>query len=78
MLFHAQKLVAHWAVESNFGPDRETSLGKFKGPVLAQSGSSLMRGIAAGVGSKADIDAATLPQLSFTSTPPGALSETPD
>jgi hypothetical protein len=37
-----------------------------------------MRGFAAGVGSKTDIDAATLPQLSFTSTPPGALSATPD
>ena len=37
-----------------------------------------MRGSAAGVGSKTDIDAATLPQLSFMSTRPGALSATPD
>jgi len=37
-----------------------------------------MREFAAGVGPKADIAAATLPQLSFMSTPPGALSATPD
>ncbi len=37
-----------------------------------------MREFATGVGPKADIDAATLPQLSFMSTRPGALSADPD
>ena len=37
-----------------------------------------MRGFAAGVGSKTDIAAATLPQLSCISTRPGALSANPD
>ena len=40
---------------------------------MAQSGSALMRGVATGLDSKADIGAPLLPQLSFMSTRPEVM-----